>query len=140
MTKRNYNTKQRDFLIAFFKSNAGRCFTIDEVLANAAASGDVIGQTTVYRNLETLAGEGVLLKHAMPSGSGAYFQYLAHGAREPEHYHLLCTQCGGVTHLDCDFLNKLFAHLRREHKFDFDKQKTVFYGHCEKCADGLGFT
>lgn len=135
MPKKAYHTKQRNFLVAFFKSNADRCFTIEEVFASAAERGSAIGQTTIYRNLEKLAAEGVLLKHAMPAGTGAYFQYLEHGHNANGHYHLLCTGCGSVTHLDCDCLNELLIHMQREHKFDFDRQKTVFYGHCEKCAE-----
>ena len=136
MLKKNYNTKQRDYLVAFFKGNANQCFTAEEVYANAKAAecGKAIGQTTVYRNLERLAQEGILLKHNMPAGISAYFQYLEPCKKEDGHFHLLCSDCGSVIHLDCGFINELAKHMREEHKFSFDKQKTVFYGHCAKCS------
>jgi Fur family ferric uptake transcriptional regulator len=133
MQVKNYNTKQRDFLVNFFKSNAGGCFTVEEVLTHAINSGSNIGQTTIYRNLEKLAGEGILIKYNMPNGSGAYFQY-SDCKNDDGHCHLLCTACGGITHLECDYVKKLSSHILEEHKFNFDRQKTVFYGLCEKCS------
>jgi Fur family ferric uptake transcriptional regulator len=136
MPSKDYNTKQRDFLTGFFRSNPGECFTIEETFRRAVDGGVTIGRTTVYRNLGKLARDGVILKHILPSG-GACFQYLDSGAEDGEHYHLFCTVCGNVTHLECGHLNGLSKHMSKEHGFCFDKQKTVFYGRCGKCADGL---
>jgi len=137
MPKKSYNTKQREFLIDFFKSCKNQCFTIEEVLKHAESNGINIGQTTIYRNLEKLVDEGIILRHSMPPLNGAYFQYVHDKKDEHEHYHLYCTHCGNVTHLTCEHFDELLAHIQREHKFNFDNQKTVFYGCCEKCADSL---
>jgi Fur family ferric uptake transcriptional regulator len=138
MIKKNYSTKQRDYLIDFFKSNANGCFTIEEILRNAASDGIKIGKTTVYRNLERLAGDGIILKYNISSGGGACFRYLTDRAGDAAHCHLYCIGCGSVTHLDCGHIGKLGEHIRSEHKFDFDKSRTVFYGRCHKCADSDG--
>ncbi len=134
MNKKTYSTKQREFLLDFFM-HRDACFTVEEIVRHARDAGIAIGQTTVYRNLEKLTDEGVILKFALPSESGACFQ--AAGCREAGgHFHLICTDCGAVTHLECEHLDDLSAHMKTSHSFDFDAQKTVFYGRCRACKQG----
>ncbi|MDR0426685.1 MAG: transcriptional repressor [Clostridiales bacterium] len=135
MRKKSYHTKQREFLIEFFRRNADGCYLIGDIMAYAAAQNAAIGQTTVYRNLEMLVQEGVLLKHSLSPSGGAYFQYLDHERQAEPHYHLLCTSCGAVAHLDCGHILETAAHIRKAHGFVLDGQKTVFYGLCETCVD-----
>ncbi len=133
MPKKPYLTKQRAFLLDFFREQAGRCFTVEEIAAFAAEAEVAIGQTTIYRNLEKLAADGLLLKFAMPDGLGACFQAADAPDCPDGHFHLVCTGCGAVTHLTCGHLDDLSAHMQTDHRFDFDRKRTVFYGRCDNC-------
>ena len=132
---KNYNTKQKKFLIAFFESNPDKCFTVEDICKSALDDGIRIGQTTVYRNLEALIREGIVLKRTMPEGNIAVFQSLLCETRKHDCHHLCCTDCGTVIHTDSNYIKKLLAYIGKENKFNCDIQRTIFYGLCEKCAN-----
>jgi Fur family ferric uptake transcriptional regulator len=95
-------------------------------------TGDFIGQTTIYRHLERLAAEGLIRKYVLDGGSACY-QY---SGNSREQYHLVCEICGGLIHVNCDFLDKIGRHFLKRHDFQINMLKTVFYGTCKKCRAG----
>ncbi|MBQ1555500.1 MAG: transcriptional repressor, partial [Clostridia bacterium] len=52
------------------------------------------------------------------------------------HFHLKCTACGRIIHLDCGFMSEFEKHIGEHHGFRVDNARTVIYGLCEACADG----
>lgn len=80
---------------------------------------------TVYRNLNSLAENGEILKFKLQDGIVHY-----DGITE-NHYHFICNECGSVS----DVFNI-------KHKLSFDKESfdgeyqghlTYFYGRCKNC-------
>ena len=51
------------------------------------------------------------------------------------HFHLKCTECGVLIHLDCDHLAAITAHVQEDHGFMIDPARTTFYGLCRACAE-----
>ena len=49
------------------------------------------------------------------------------------HFHLKCITCKKLIHLNCDFMNGIEQHILKEHHFQVDSSRTVFYGQCEDC-------
>jgi Fur family ferric uptake transcriptional regulator len=98
-----------------------------------------IGQTTIYRHLEKLAADGKIRKYVLNEGKSACYQYAGKDACH-EHFHLTCEKCGSLIHLECNLLDEIQEHLLREHGFQINKLKIVFYGTCGKClaAGGSG--
>ena len=93
--------------------------------------GEAVGLTTVYRQLERLAQQGLV--HKVVTDAGAYYQYCtAHD--EGNCFLLKCERCGAIRHLDCSHLGELYQHLEQEHHFRIDPHRTLFYGLCEKCG------
>lgn len=134
MDKRHtYRTKQRDRILNCLQNHREHV-TAEQVREYLKAEGESVGQTTIYRNLDKLVEEGTVLKYASAGGLGACYQYVGQSGHSPDHYHLICTGCGQVIHLECRYLDELSAHIREEHQFSFDKFKTVLYGHCSRCA------
>ena len=86
--------------------------------------------TTVYRQLERLAQQGLV--HKAVTDQGAYYQYCGHD--EGSCFLLKCEKCGCIRHLDCSHLGELYQHLEREHHFRIDPRRTLFYGLCESCG------
>ncbi|MDR1939497.1 MAG: transcriptional repressor [Clostridiales bacterium] len=131
--KTGYNTKQKESLLAFLKQHGGAHFTAEEIFIHFARLGEPVGQTTVYRNLEKLVNDGLVIKYDLQGNGGACFQYIGIDDKRNGHYHLVCASCGEIAHLECGFIDKLAEHIRDDHGFDFDGQKTVFYGRCSDC-------
>lgn len=129
----SYKTKQSEELIEFLKQNKNRHMTAEEVYGELHSKGSTVGRTTVYRHLEKLYAEGAIRKFLTGDNSGACFQYVDNPEACHNHYHLRCNRCGRLIHTDCDFLNELAEHIKDEHSFYLDTEKTVIYGVCEHC-------
>jgi Fur family ferric uptake transcriptional regulator len=128
--KSQYKTKQRDLVSDCLIENKDRHMTIDQIREYLKEKGASIGQTTIYRNLDKLVQEGVVLKY-ITEGMSACYQYAERSCQN--HYHLICVDCGRMIHLQCDYLDELSSHIRDEHRFKLDNFKTVLYGHCDTC-------
>jgi len=135
MKSRNqYKTKQRDLIISCLRNNKAEHITVDKIMGYLKAQGASVGQTTIYRNLDKLVEDGIVLKYAADEGRGSCYQYVEQAGRCPTFYHLVCIDCGEMTHLQCSFLDELSEHIHVGHQFSLDKFKTVLYGHCNTCT------
>ncbi len=128
-----YKTKQRAAVEAVLQSTDNHV-TVEEMVERLNADGKSVGRTTVYRCLERLVEEGRARKYAAQSGESACYQYIADDHACHEHFHLKCTACGRLIHIECDHMNELSAHIAAEHGFAVDPLKTVLYGLCGECA------
>ncbi len=130
-----YKTRQREVLLGYFETVPGVHLTAAEVLLQLRARGESIGQSTVYRQLESLVDEGLLKKYIVDESSPACFEYVdpdSHGDAE-SCFHCKCEKCGRLIHLHCGEMDHMQAHLILEHSFQLDMQRTVLYGLCEQC-------
>ena len=131
-----YKTKQRQILIDFLKSRSGAHVSASDVCEHFRTMGASIGQSTVYRQLETLVDEGVVSKYMVDPSSPACFEYTGGRCHEDEHtcFHCKCEKCGKLIHLHCYELEAIKEHLYKGHSFELDIYRTVFYGLCEECG------
>lgn len=127
MDRNNYNTKQRDEIVDFFKSHRGKCFTAKELIKSGELSS---GEATVYRTLSKLAAQGVLKRFT--DGDASCYQ-INESEECSRHFHLKCEKCGKLIHMDCDFMAEMKRHIESSHNFYVDIGKTVIYGVCEEC-------
>lgn len=133
-SKPTYKTKQKEILLQYLESVAGVHFTAGDVCDYMKQQGAPIGQSTVYRHLETLVDAGVLNKYNLDGTSSACFEYVGEGSHGEETcYHCKCEKCGKLIHLHCEEIQEIEAHLMADHKFFMDPKRTVFYGLCEAC-------
>ena len=130
-----YKTKQRDQLLSYLETVPGRHITAGDVCEAFRQDGAPIGQSTVYRQLESLVGEGILNKYIIDEKSPACFEYVRSASHEGPGtcFHCKCEQCGKLIHLHCEELEEIRSHLQGEHGFRLDPRRTVFYGLCEAC-------
>lgn len=134
-TKPKYRTKQRDILIGYLETVPGVHITAADVCDYFKARGDSIGQSTVYRQLESLVDEGVITKYVIDGNSPACFEFTGEGIHRDNVncFHCKCEKCGKLIHLQCEELDEIQAHLLKEHAFKLNSMRTVFYGICEEC-------
>ncbi|MGI6005278.1 MAG: Fur family transcriptional regulator [Christensenellales bacterium] len=130
--RKSYNTKQKNLILSCLRENGDRHVTVETIMDYLKNRGETVGQTTVYRNLDKLVRDGAVIKFTAPQGMHACYQYLEPG-EHPDCYHLICTSCGHMTHLDCRHINVFTAHMQQEHGFHLDSARTVLYGRCERC-------
>ncbi len=123
MKKASYTTSARTQLLTLLQQHAERTVTAAELAAAVDAN-----KTTVYRNLDRLAAEGVVMCY----GDRTY-QYVGEQPGCHGHLHLKCAACGRVYHLDCGFMEEIRHHIAGAHHFALQCEGSVLYGHCENC-------
>ena len=128
-----YKTRQRERILQFLTENRDRHLSAEDVAAHLRAQQLPVGRTTVYRTLDQLVEQGAVRRYYLGEGAGACYQFTG---REDchEHFHLKCTGCGRLIHVECDYLGEVSKHVLEHHQFTIDNTKTVLYGLCADCA------
>ena len=134
--KKGYKTKNQGELIDYLKTIPGRHVTAGEICTCMKNSGSTIGTATVYRQLEKLVSEGTINKYIVDEGSSACYEYVpgAEHCSTENCYHLKCSSCGKLIHLECHEVAILTEHIKEHHGFTVDPRRTVFYGTCPDCG------
>ena len=132
--KQEYNTRQKESILEYLRANSQRHVSVGDILEHLKETGREVGTTTVYRYLDRLTKSGEVRKYVIDEVSGACYQYVEDADDCREHFHLKCTRCGRLIHVDCGHLREVGEHILAHHRFLVDRSKTVFYGICESCA------
>ena len=131
--KTAYHTRQQEELLRYLRSTRGQHHTVAQLRDHFSRDENPIGTTTIYRQLEKLVAEGSVRKYLLETGDSACYEYAQQSQACTSHFHCKCKQCGRLIHMDCDELQQLREHLLREHGFEWDAGRTVFYGICDQC-------
>lgn len=133
-----YRTKQRAAILQYFKSHPHAHLTAEELSDALRISGVSVGKSTIYRALEKLVEAGVVRRFSIAPGESACYQYAGGDCHTCHaHFHLKCTVCGTLYHIECEHLDELTTHLGAKHNFTVDYAKTVLYGTCDPCRRAL---
>lgn len=130
-----YNTRQKRELLKFLKDRSMQHFSVDEVVFEMQDRGERIGRSTVYRYLELLAEQGSVRKYQSVQGVTQY-QHVEDGADCDGHFHMMCSKCGNLFHVDCSLMGALTKHLMEDHGFALDPRETILVGTCGACRGG----
>lgn len=126
----DYRKESYDAVLDTLRRRPEAAMCAEDIALALRESGVRIGLTTVYRRLSRLCDEGLLQKFSS-DGKTALYRYA--GDCHGEHYHLVCTACGRLTHLSCNFFSELYRHIGESHGFHVDGSRTLFYGVCTAC-------
>jgi len=137
MTRGAYSTRQKRELLKFLKERSLQHFSVDEVVFEMQDRGEKIGRSTVYRYLELLAEQGSVRKYQSVQGITQY-QHVEDAASCDDHFHMMCSRCGNLMHVDCALMRSMSDHLMKDHGFMLDPRETILVGVCEKCRAGGG--
>ena len=131
MRSETYNTKQKSKIIDLIKNEKGS-FVIKDLYAKL---NEEIGLTTIYRLVDKLVLEGMIVKEISKDNITSY-RYLEKCDKE-NHFYLKCENCGEVKHVDCDCIEELSKHIKDEHRFNLTNH-VIINGVCKKCKDKRG--
>jgi Fur family transcriptional regulator, ferric uptake regulator len=122
-------TKQRDTLLDVVEHAEGH-LDADGIYDLARRRDPRISLSTVYRTLNLLKRHDLVDELRL---SEEHRHYEARTGR-PEHYHLVCVDCGSVQEVPGAFLDRLREELRRERGFRVTGVQLDVQGHCGRCA------
>lgn len=124
-----YHTKNRTKILNCLKVNSDKHMTIEQI---DEALNHEVPLASIYRNMDDLVAEGIVRKYVIDRNNSACYQIIDDG-NEHNHFHLLCTKCGKLIHLECHEVDHLLKHISDEHSFSIDISKVTLYGLCEDC-------
>ena len=130
-----YNTRQKREMLRFLKERDMRHFSVDDVVFEMQEQGEKVGRSTVYRYLEQLAEQGAVRKYQSVQGVTQY-QHVSDAERCDAHFHMMCSRCGNLFHVDCRLMDTLAKHLMADHGFMLDPRETILVGLCAACREG----
>jgi Fur family ferric uptake transcriptional regulator len=103
--------------------------TPEQVCKHVQQTTPTVNITTIYRTLDLLEQLG-LVRHAH-IGHGAP----TYSARDHEHVHLVCHDCGEVEEVPCELLDDLAGTLRGGYGFKLDASHVALSGTCRRCQN-----
>lgn len=125
MTKRN--TKQKEIILDILQQHRIHP-TTHEIYMHAKEKFPNIGQATVYRNINNLVQEGLLIK--LPNTNSESYHY---DINIKPHSHLICNCCGKIVDIfDNDYEN-VIKRIEKNNKLKIDNITVILEGICPKC-------
>ena len=122
-------TQQREAVAdVVFSSDAH--LSVDDIERQLRNAGERIGKATIYRTLDLLVRSTLVAEHDFGEGFKRYEHRLS---RQPDHDHLICLECGGVTEFKSTELRRLQNQVAREQGFRASRHKLEIYGLCKSC-------
>lgn len=120
------HSRQREAIKEFLRTRKDHP-TADIVYRSVRQQNPNISLGTVYRNLTLLADAGDIRRLNMGDGVDRF------DADTSPHYHLLCTECGGVVDLEMDSIESITDIASAGFDGHVAGHVTYFYGTCCSC-------
>jgi Fur family transcriptional regulator, ferric uptake regulator len=124
-------TQQRE-AVAEVVFSSDEHLSVDDIERRLRDEGERIGKATIYRTLDLLVRSRLVAEHDFGEGFKRYEHRLS---RQPEHEHLICLECGGVTEFRSREVDRIQAHVAESHGFRPSRHKLEIYGLCRSCQE-----
>jgi Fe2+ or Zn2+ uptake regulation protein len=82
---------------------------------------------TVYRNLQFLVDQGLLLERKIGNRPARY------EAQRQRHYHVCCVECGALEDLPVPYQDALDRRVQKAVRYKLREHRMEFYGVCPQC-------
>ena len=121
-------TRQRRVIWEVLLAEPGRHLSAEDIVERVREQLPGVNTSTVYRTLEILVDDGLLLRTDL-GGDRAYYE----PARDHTHHHVVCERCGKVTHLHDGALGDLRARIEKDSGYRLGEREISFFGTCPSC-------
>lgn len=122
------NTKHRTAILQVLE-RSNHPITAEEVYLQLRESSIAISLSTVYRTLEVLSENGLLLKSNLTTENKAIFEI---DRREHKHY-VLCLGCNRLFPVEDCPLEEYEATVAKRLGFKIEGHRLEIYGYCPEC-------
>lgn len=129
---KKYHTEQRRQLLNFLTEHNGGQYSVEEIAQQLCTDGS-ISISSIYRNINALAADGIIQRFSKDGSRKFLYQYI--GDEDcSEHIHLKCEICGCIFHMDRKTMEAVDASADAAAAgFHINRKKTILYGACRNC-------
>lgn len=131
---KNYSTEQRKAILEIFLENEHRHLSAREIIEISSKRNLNISKATIYRYLNNLTDKGIIKRIITDNKSEACYQFVTN-KKELNSFHMICSECGELMHLDCEEVSHFLEHIKKDHGFNIDTRRVTFYGKCKNCME-----
>jgi Fur family ferric uptake transcriptional regulator len=121
-------TRQRQLIWEALVAEPDAHLSAEEIVEQVQGRIPRVNPSTVYRTLDLLVDEGLVLRTDL-GGDRAFYE----PAREHAHHHLVCQSCGAVQHLHEEQLGDLRERIRTNTGFALGSGEITLFGTCATC-------
>lgn len=121
-------TRQRELIWAALTAEPDTHLSADEIAARVREHLPRVNPSTVYRSLDVLVEEGLVLRTEL--GADRSFYEPAH---EHLHHHVVCRGCGSVAHVHDTLFGDLPARLDAACGYALGDEEITLFGLCPSC-------
>jgi Fur family transcriptional regulator, ferric uptake regulator len=121
-------TRQRQLIWETLVAEPEEHLSAENVVERVRAQMPEVNPSTIYRTLELLVAEGLLLRTDL-GADRAYFEL----SREHSHHHLVCERCGTVRHVHDEELGDFRSRIKGSTGFAVGAGEITLFGLCDDC-------
>ena len=121
-------TRQRRVIWEVLLAEPGRHLSAEDVVERVREQLPGVNTSTVYRTLDILVDDGLLLRTDL-GGDRAYYE----PASDHLHHHVVFERCGKVTHLHDNTLGGLAERVEKDSGYRLGEREISFFGICPSC-------
>lgn len=130
---KGYSTRKREKILQYLTDNRDMAVTIQDIQSYLETAELDVNISTIYRYLDKLEDQGLVLKTSNGNRGQAVFQYIGGRNECHRHLHMKCQVCGMIFHLDCSFMKDITSHIMEEHGFYINCKDSYLAGTCSRC-------
>jgi Fe2+ or Zn2+ uptake regulation protein len=112
--------------LAYLHDTPGH-FSPAEIYEHVRQTTSAVTEATVYRTLEFLAENNIILP-ALNGNGHLVYEIAGH-----DHHHVICRSCGASVEIDHAMLQKLYQQLEAESGYQLTTSHLSFFGLCPDC-------
>lgn len=122
-------TPQRQLILEAVRSGKGHS-SPEQIYNRVVKKAPALNRATVYRTLEFLAKQHLIVCADVGTGSKVY-----EIASDHPHHHLVCEHCGKVEQIDHALFKHAFEQLERNYGFRVTSNHLALFGLCKRCRE-----
>ncbi len=126
-------TKQKQEFRRFLEINRDKEMTVSEMAEMLKSAGSEMGIATIYRAVNRLEAEGILVKTVVGASGKAAYRYASGDEAIRTAHRVFCTCCGKTVDLPYKFTDKLEMNVSDLTGFSLTDHQLLFYGLCPDC-------
>jgi Fur family ferric uptake transcriptional regulator len=129
---RRRNTRQREAIWSVLLAEPNAHLSAEDVVERVRVYLPRVNPSTVYRTLDLLVSEGLVLRTDL-GAERAYYE----PSHDHPHHHLVCEHCGSVTHIHDEALGDLARHVDQSVGFAIGDRELTVFGLCRECRTAV---
>jgi Fur family transcriptional regulator, ferric uptake regulator len=131
LRSQGYRMTPQRLVILSILENAVRHLSPQEIFERSRQALPGMTEATVYRTLNFLTEQGLVLPAHIGSGQLVY-EIAGH-----DHHHLICRACGETHEIDHTLLRSLYQQFQENTGYRIDSMHVTFFGLCPACQNTL---